>query len=667
MLAQNQVLGTVLLEITFDRLGRRGVPFQPTTLSSPQTSHEGENMRRWLRLGIALPILYQSAAFAQPADIHSLPNVVANDNRIPAGQLKNGVLQLQLELRQGRWSPDDGEGKYRDAYSFSEAGRAPQSPGPLIRVAQGTEIHATISNVLPLAAKIYGLHRHPGDAKDALRLAAGETRELQFVAGEPGTYLYWASTSDKPQDERDQAETLLSGAFIVDAPGVKAADRVFVIGIWNKGIQGTPDSEEVVSINGKSWPYTERLTYKIGETTHWRILNPTWSDHAMHLHGFFFKVDGVGDGEQYEHYSEEQRRLAVTEHIDTGHVFEMTWTPERAGNWLFHCHMMSHITPPDAPSPGEPQPTQYNSAHDHNAGMSGLVMGITVLPNASVPPNRGAATAARKLQLVISENPGRIPLYNLEVNDLLNPPAPNKDKPPSLLGPPIFLTRGESTEIEVKNLSKSPTVIHWHGIELESYYDGVAGWTGSDQQTTPPIAPGTSFIAHMTPPRAGTFIYHTHWHDPAQLLNGLYGPLIVLEPDRKYDPEHDRTFVFGMGKYAPFGLMLLVNGHPQPDPIELRTATRYRLRLINITDGAADLRVRLTMNGVPLQWKVIAKDGADLPPAQLRSSAADMGLTVGETYDVEYQADAPGLADLEIREPSFPTPVTQPLKFVDAK
>jgi len=34
---------------------------------------------------------------------------------------------------------------------------------------------------------------------------------------------------------------------------------------------------------------------------------------------------------------------------------------------------------------------------------------------------------------------------------------------------------------------------------------------------------------------------------------------------------------------------------------------------------------------------------------------------------VEYQADAPGLADLEIREPSFPTPVTQPLKFVDAK
>jgi FtsP/CotA-like multicopper oxidase with cupredoxin domain len=216
-------------------------------------------------------------------------------------------------------------------------------------------------------------------------------------------------------------------------------------------------------------------------------------------------------------------------------------------------------------------------------------------------------------------------------------------------------------------MSGNPTAIHWHGIELESYYDGVAGWTGSGQQITPPVEPGSSFAARMTPPRAGTFIYHTHWHDNAQILNALYGPLIVLEPGQKYDPEHDKTFVFSMGKPDPWGFMLLINGHPQPDPVELHTATRYRLRLINITDNAADLRVRLTNKGTPVQWKVIAKDGTDLPPAQLKSSTADMGITVGETYDVEFQAETPGLADLEIRQPSFPTPVTLPLKFVEAK
>jgi FtsP/CotA-like multicopper oxidase with cupredoxin domain len=625
-------------------------------------------VRHWTPLGIALLVLLRPAAFARPADNPSLPQVVANDNRTPAGQLKDGVLDLRLELRAAVWYPEDESGGHRDVCAFAEEGHAPQSSGPLIRVPLGTTIHATIRNTLPLAAKIFGLHRHPGNANDALKLESGETREVQFLAGEVGTYLYWATTSGRSLDLREEAETMLSGAFVVDAPGAKTNDRIFVIGIWTKnasaGLEG-----EIASINGKSWPYTERLAYKVGETTHWRVINPTSSDHAMHLHGFYFTVDGQGDGENYESYPPEQRPRAVTEHIDVGHVFEMTWTPERAGNWLFHCHMLAHMSRSDELAPKEAHPAAYSpsSAHDHSMGMGGLVLGITVLPGAISPPSSAATTAARKLQLVISDNPGKIPLYNLEVTDPLKPAAPDKGKPASLLGPAIVLTRGEAAEIEVKNQSSNPTTIHWHGIELENYYDGVAGWTSSGPQTTPPIAPGTSFIAHMTPPRAGTFIYHTHWHDGVQLLNGLYGPLIVLEPGQKYDPEHDRTFVFGMGKYAPFGFLLLVNGHPQPDPVELHTSTRYRLRLINITDNSADLRVRLMNKGVPVQWRVIAKDGADLPPAQLKSSTADMGITVGETFDVEYQADAAGLADLEIRQPSFPTPVTLPLKFVDAK
>jgi hypothetical protein len=126
--------------------------------------------------------------------------------------------------------------------------------------------------------------------------------------------------------------------------------------------------------------------------------------------------------------------------------------------------------------------------------------------------------------------------------------------------------------------------------------------------------------------------------------------LIVPEPGQKYDPEHDRTFVFSGGYYAPFGY--------------LHSSNRYRLRFINITDNGVDLQVRLTNKGVPVQWTLIAKDGPDLRRAQLKSSAADMGITVGETHDVEYQAETPDLADLEISQPSFPTLVTLPLKFV---
>lgn len=623
-------------------------------------------MRFMGRLAIMFLLLYRPQAFGLPAEDLSLPLVAANDNRTPAGQSTNGVLNLQLELRQARWYPEDENAGYRDVYAFAEQGHAPQSSGPLIRVPQGTIIHATVHNMLPSPAKIHGLHSHPGNPDDALNLAPNEIRELQFPAGEPGTYMYWATTSAKPLEGRSGAESMLFGAFVIDSEVAKPDDRIFVLGIWTKNTEADIE-QQIPSINGKSWPYSEHVTYSVGQTAHWRVINPTLSAHAMHLHGFYFTVDAVGDGERYERYPEGQRRLGVTEHVGVGQVFEMTWTPQRAGNWLFHCHMMAHMSQPQELHPKEAKSIAYPSGHDPSGGMGGLVLGITVLPGTTFVPVPAATKAPRRLQLVISVNPEKVPLYKLDVNDPLLSPQSGKDRPPALLGPPILLTRGEATEIEVKNLTGDPTAIHWHGIELESYYDGVAGWTGSAQQTTPAIAPGTSFVARMTPPRAGTFIYHTHWHDEAQLLNGMYGPLIVLERGQKYDPEHDRTFVFSTGRYAPFDLMLLVNGTPQPDPLVLHTGTRYRLRLINITRNDMDLRVRLTRKDVPVQWKVVAKDGADLPPAQLKSSAAEMIVPVGSTCDVEYQAESEGHFDLEVYVPGFQALTMQPFTFIPAE
>jgi hypothetical protein len=63
---------------------------------------------------------------------------------------------------------------------------------------------------------------------------------------------------------------------------------------------------------------------------------------------------------------------------------------------------------------------------------------------------------------------------------------------------------------------------------------------------------------------------------------------------------------------------------------------------------------------------VVAKDGVNLPPTQSKPSPAEMGITVGETYDIEFQVEAPGLASLQIWQPSYPGSVTQPLRFVAA-
>lgn len=621
-----------------------------------------------LRLLIVLLI---TASFTCAA---TLPTINANDNRSPAGELRGGVLTLRLEIGEGQWHPEREDGDALTVYAFGETGRPLQNPGPLIRVPQGTEIHVIAHNALAVAAALHGLHEKPGKDEDALLVQPDATRDFRFQAGAPGAYYYWATTTGNPLVRRTPIETQLAGAIVIDPPGVVASDRVFVIGVWYKQAPIKIDTPQAATINGKAWPYSERFTFQVGETVRWRWLNPSFTDHAMHLHGFYYDIASSGDGEQVETYSEAERPRIVTRWVDGGKTFDMTWVPERAGRWLFHCHMMIHMSPSpwhlasDVPT-STVQPAMLHSHSDveetDRAGMAGLVLGITVAGKKEAPPS-AAWHAERNLQLNITERkPGERPLYALDVRDPASLSSGNAA--PDLLGPPIVLTRGQPVEIEVVNHLKQPTAIHWHGIELESYYDGVAGWTGSTQQTTPPIPPGGSFVARMTPPRAGTFIYHTHWHEHAQLENGIYGPLIVLPSGQKFDPVTDKTFLFSQGVFEPFGPMLLINGRPQSVSLKLATGTKYRFRLINISLNYARMRASLRQAGMPVQWRIIAKDGADLPPASATMQAADLTITVGETYDFEYEAASPQELTLESYLPGLKVRTTQVLVFAAAE
>jgi len=119
--------------------------------------------------------------------------VVANSNQAPAGRLNNGQLTIRLEAAMGEWSPEENDGPALSVAGFREEGGPLSTPGPLLRVPAGTEINATISNHLEQPLTIHGLHSRPGDAKEVLIVAPGESREVKFLAGAPGTYLYWAS------------------------------------------------------------------------------------------------------------------------------------------------------------------------------------------------------------------------------------------------------------------------------------------------------------------------------------------------------------------------------------------------------------------------------------------------------------------------------------------
>jgi manganese oxidase len=577
----------------------------------------------------------------------ALPAVLANNNRVPAGRLASGVLTVHLELREGLWRPDSQDGRTIAAYSFAEEGHEAQTPGPLIRVAQGKEIHVSVHNRLAVAAYVHGLHQHPGKPDDTMQLAPGETKEARFSAGEPGSYLYWASTSKGDLEARALDEGLMSGAFIVDSAGANADDRIFVIEVWARHLF-EPGFDGVLAINGKSWPYTERLHAQLGKAEHWRMVNSTPFEHPMHLHGFYFYVDGASDGERAHHFTDAERRMVVTEMVSGGHTFDMTWNAERGGNWLFHCHILDHMMGDyKAPWLYGPDGPPATATHAHNIdgsmGMGELVLGITVSDDNPrlVPAKMTLPQPAAEKHLFVRERLASRyvpagPGFYLE----------GVSKEVGAIGPPLVITRGERTAITIHNELSEPTAVHWHGLEIESYYDGVPGWDGTPQRTTPSIAPGYAFVAYMTPPRAGTFIYHTHWHDVKQLTGGLYGALLVLEPGEKYDPATDKVFVLGRSGPDEMHDPLVLNGSPQPGLMVLTTGHTYRFRIVNITPNDAVTVASLSTEDHPAKWRAKAKDGADLPVQQATLRDAVQTISVGETYDFEFTPEAPGDYDL---------------------
>lgn len=185
-----------------------------------------------------------------------------------------------------------------------------------------------------------------------------------------------------------------------------------------------------------------------------------------------------------------------------------------------------------------------------------------------------------------------------------------------------------------------------HGIEVPSYSDGVPDWSGLGKRTAPTIEPGDSFVAEFTPPRSGTFIYHSHANEAFQVNLGLYGALLVVDSGR-YDPEHERLIL--LGGNAPGGNAPRINGKALPDTMRLRAGQSYRLRLIHlIPDWTA--RIALRMGDSVVHWRALAKDGAELPPHRQTVRAADFIAGPGETMDFEYRPVAPGMLRLEVMQ-----------------
>lgn len=243
-------------------------------------------------------------------------------------------------------------------------------------------------------------------------------------------------------------------------------------------------------------------------------------------------------------------------------------------------------------------------------------------------------------------------------------------------GPLIEAWRGEELEVEFLNNLDVPTTMHWHGIRNLNEMDGVPDLTQAA------IEPGERFTYRFPLKDAGSFWYHAHNKGWEQLARGLYGPLIVREPDEVSGP-HDITLVaddwrldddyqlhedsFGSlmdwSHQGRLGNWLTVNGTTDPEiPVAGGTV---RLRLINAAN-ARTLAFRLG-NGAPM--RIVALDGAPcaafdaesvrVAPAQRVDVLAsfDDGRTVLEEISTGEPIDAVrfvGTTDATMPAPALP-------------
>jgi manganese oxidase len=274
--------------------------------------------------------------------------------------------------------------------------------------------------------------------------------------------------------------------------------------------------------------------------------------------------------------------------------------------------------------------------------MAGLVIGITVNDpkQAYHPPS--SKRNVRQLRMYANERLATSvsPLITSYVmQNGVNAPAKDSVELPARL---ILLTRDEPTNVTIVNRLHAATSVHWHGIELESFNDGVAGWSGSSKSVAPMIAPNDSFTARLVLPRAGTFIYHTHLNDIEQISSGAYGPIVVLEPGQKFDPETDHIFTIGWrGPQGNPNFRLAMNGDSAPPAMVFTKGKTHRMRMVNI-GGAGRFNFVLRQDTTVMRWRRIAKDGADLVESQRAVVPARQAVSTGETYDTEWTPPAPG-------------------------
>ena len=238
------------------------------------------------------------------------------------------VFRMTVERIQWETKP----GTLVEAWTFNR-----MIPGPTIRATEGERVRIVVTNQLPegTSAHWHGLEVPnnmdgvPGISQDPIM--PGDSFVYEFEAKPAGTHLFHSHFNSLHQEEHG-----LYGMFIVDPRGGEPrhmqADReeIMILGDGPLGFV----------INGKEFPEIQPIEVERGELVRVRMANLGGLYHPMHLHGGHFSVVAK-DGFELP---APQRMNTIS--IAPGETFDVMLRAEEPGTWLWHCHVLSHVTGP---------------------------------------------------------------------------------------------------------------------------------------------------------------------------------------------------------------------------------------------------------------------------------------------------------------------------------
>ncbi|MGF9909997.1 multicopper oxidase family protein [Brevibacillus porteri] len=181
-------------------------------------------------------------------------------------------------------------------------------------------------------------------------------------------------------------------------------------------------------------------------------------------------------------------------------------------------------------------------------------------------------------------------------------------------GPELRMKQGELVEIILLNKDISEGIdIHWHGMQTPASYDR--------------IAKGEQSVYRFRAEQTGTYWYHSHQQIPEQVVNGLFGALVIepAEATTTGAPIRDISMIHHKDEKA--GAML--NGSHTRKIETVTPGTTVRLRFIN----AGNAPVTYLLQGTPFQ--VVAIDGTEVnEPNLIANQALQPGA--GGRYDIQF-------------------------------